>query len=149
MSEDWGGDMKRPIKRISAETFSKYGGVLGEQGAAAGFEVFFDEDEKVGWRLAVSTFENTTIEKLARHPNTVESFSPLQGISLLCVSNSEVPEEVAAFLLDRPIFLHKNIWHGTLALSEQAVLSICENSYVESEEYELENPFEVSVTGGV
>ncbi|MFD1861509.1 ureidoglycolate lyase [Planococcus chinensis] len=140
--------MKSPIKRITVENFSKYGGVLGE-GGETGFKVFFDEDEKVGWRLAVSTFENTTIKKLARHPNTVESFSPLQGVSVFCVADSEVPGEVDAFLLDRPIYIRKNIWHGTMALTEQAVLSICENSYVESEEYELENPFEVLVTGGV
>lgn len=140
--------MKRVVKKITPETFAKYGGVLG-QGEEIGFEVFFDEAEKVGWRLAVSTFTNTTVKKLARHPNTVESFSPLQGVSLICVSDSEVPEEVETFLLDRPIYIQKNIWHGTLTLSERSVLSICENSYVESEEYDLKNPFEVMVTGGV
>lgn len=136
------------IKTLDSQKFAKYGVVM-ESGEEAGFEVFLNETEKVGWRLAISRLENKTIRKLTRHPNTVESFAPLQGVSLICVSDLADPTEIEVFLLDKPIYIHKNIWHGTLALSEKAMLSICENLYVDSEESELENPFEVVVKRGV
>ena len=136
--------MNCKIKNLSPNSFAKFGGVI-EPGEEAGFEVLLQEKEPVGWRLAISRIDNKGIGKLARHPNTIEYFAPLNGIPLMCVSGTKEPSDLQVFLLDKPIYIHKNIWHATMSLSDYAVLSICENLYVESEEYVLNTPLEVVV----
>ncbi|WP_102348738.1 hypothetical protein [Bacillus sp. Marseille-P3661] len=136
--------MEYEIKTLSSKIFAQYGGVI-NAGDEMGFEVFLKEKEKVGWRLAISNINNKVIEKLARHPNTVEFFNPLQGIALICVSCTYNLDDVEVFLVDKPIYIHKNIWHATLSLSGHATLAICENLVVESEEITLSSPLKAVV----
>jgi ureidoglycolate hydrolase len=137
-----------PIKLVNSQSFAHYGGVL-ESEEEAGFEVLFKEEAEIGWRLALSIIRNKLVDKLSRHPNTVEYFGPIKGTALICVAHSEKPKEIEVFLLDKPVYIFKNIWHATFTLSEQAVLSICENLYVDSEEYKLERPLQLVMKGEV
>jgi hypothetical protein len=127
-----------PIKLVNSQSFAQYGGVL-ESEEEAGYEVLFKEEAEIGWRLALSIIRN----------KLVEYFGPIKGTALICVAHSEKPKEIEVFLLDKPVYIFKNIWHATFTLSEQAVLSICENLYVDSEEYKLERPLQLVMKGEV
>jgi ureidoglycolate hydrolase len=85
---------------------------------------------------------------LGRHPNTRESFEPLAGIAAIVVAEYGRPGEPAAFLLDRPVCLHKGVWHATAALSESALIKITENHIVQSESYTLPLPLSIGLIQG-
>ena len=51
-----------------------------------------------------------------------------------------ISENYEIFLLDKPVCLHRNIWHATLALSMDAEVKIAENLKVGAEEYQLARP---------
>lgn len=126
------------IKNLTSETFDMFGKILElNQSVPENFQVIINENGEVGWRIALSRITNRSIEKIARHPDTRESFEPLYGVAVLCVALPDCPEGYEIFLLDKPVCLYKNIWHAILSLSEYAVIKICENHTVTSEVYEL------------
>lgn len=133
------------LESIHKETFSKYGKVLEfSENTAEPFEIIITE-EKEPWRLAVFRYENKSVKRMERHPASLESFEPLQGLTVLIVAEYEHPEEYSAFILDKPVCLHKGIWHQVLALTEQAQVKIAENLEVTSEFYELKKEITVQV----
>ncbi|MDK2799576.1 MAG: hypothetical protein PWP27_852 [Clostridiales bacterium] len=133
------------IKNITAASFKKYGYVIAyDSRKSENFQIVLKESDAVGWRIAVSKIENKRIYKVARHPNSMESFEPMEGTALICVAPAESPKDFEIFLLDKPVCLFRNIWHATLTLSEHSLIKICENANVDSEEYHFENAIEIS-----
>jgi ureidoglycolate hydrolase len=132
--------MSRPLRTITRESFEPYGTIIERDSAGpTGFQVILSETEAVGWRIAVNEITNRTVEKFARHPGSRESFEPLAGVALLYLAVDD-PEQAEVFLLDRPVCLHKNVWHATSCLSESATVKITENLRVDSEEHPLARP---------
>ncbi len=130
--------MQIPINIITESSFEKYGHVIDyNKDNPKNFQVLLIEHDTVGWRIAVSRTENRSVKKLARHPDSMESFEPISGVPLICVAVPEHPDKVEVFLLDKPICLFKNIWHAMISLSESSLLKITENKVVSSEEFEL------------
>jgi ureidoglycolate hydrolase len=141
--------MNKQINNITSKNFAKYGYVIEHDSSnIEKFQVVLNEFEQVGWRIAVSKVINKSIIKIARHPNTMESFEPVAGVTLVCVALLELPEEYEIFLLDKPVCVYKNIWHATFCLSEYSILKICENVTVESEEYEFAREIKVAIMRG-
>lgn len=132
------------IKNISKETFQKYGYILEHNPEGNNFQVIVNEGEPVGWRLAVMRVTARIVAKLGRHPDSMESFEPLRGVVALVLAPAEVPENYEIFLLDKPVCLHRNIWHATLALSMDAEVKITENLKVGAEEYQLARPVRIA-----
>ncbi|TVR55887.1 MAG: hypothetical protein EA426_14425 [Spirochaetaceae bacterium] len=132
---------KLPIETLTRESFSQFGWILEHaDGADAAFQVVVEEPEPSGWRLAVSRVTARSVEKLARHPNTKESFTPVSGTVVFVVAAPDAPDETRAFLLDRPVCIDRNVWHASYALSDEAVVVISENLIVESEDHALSDP---------
>ena len=126
------------IKNLSKDTFQPYGYIIEHDEANVNsFQVILTEKAAVGWRIAVSKITQRSISTLARHPGTMESFEPISGVTLLCVSLPETPEAYDIFLLDKPVCILQNTWHATMTLSEYSLVKICENNEVDSESYEL------------
>lgn len=130
--------MANEIKNITSEGFRKYGYVIAhDSNDSRSFQVVLTECAQVGWRIAVSRITDKTISVLGRHPNSMESFEPVTGTTIICVAEPEKPEDYEVFLLDKPVCLFKNTWHAVLCLSEYSCVKITENADVNSETHKL------------
>lgn len=139
---------KKGIQNITIGSFKKFGSVLEfSLGYDKAFEIITRETEG-GWRLAVFRYKSKTVRVIENHPESMESFEPLYGVTLLVVAENHDPEAFEVFLLDKPICLHKGIWHQVIALSEEAQVKITENNEVGSVFYEFKNELALAVTGG-
>ncbi|MGQ9630802.1 MAG: hypothetical protein ACUVXI_10910 [bacterium] len=134
----------KEIKIISPKSFSKYGDILlmpdSRRESDVGervFEVITSEKRKTGWRLASYVVRARGVKQLEQHPGSRESFEPVWGVALIALAPPEHPEEHEIFLLDKPVCLRPGVWHGVMALSEEAEMKIAENSEVESNFYDL------------
>ena len=123
----------KQIMNITFETFEKYGKVLDfTPGFEGKFEIVVREPDQP-WRLAVLTVKNRTSAFLENHPQSMESFEPVRGTTLLLVAENHCPDDFEVFLLDKPVCLYKGIWHDVIALSDDILIRISENLDVISE----------------
>ena len=137
--------MKIQLENITAETFAPFGDILEfPQNVTADFHIIVRE-EKDPWRIALLRFDRHSVKRLENHPESMESFEPLEGIAVILVAEHETPENLRAFLLDKPVCLFKGVWHDVLALSSGAKVKITENLEVRSEYHNLEKPVGVFV----
>lgn len=126
------------IQKITPKSFERYGHVIfHDHTKKESFQIVLNEFEEVGWRIAVSKITDKAIKILARHPNSMETFEPMEGVTVICVAPANNPMDYELFLLDKPVCLYKNIWHSTMSISEYSIVKICENAHVETEEYDL------------
>jgi ureidoglycolate hydrolase len=133
---------KRIIQNINSDNFGKYGTVIEfTPGYREDFEIRVRQNDG-GWRLAVFRVPNRTAQLMENHPNTKESFEPLQGTVLLIVAENSYPGQFEAFLLDKPVCLHEGVWHQVLALSVEAQVKIVENLEVRTEFHYFERDIE-------
>jgi ureidoglycolate hydrolase len=133
------------IKNITPDTFSNYGTVLMHTHNIQdnGYEKIAVMHSR-GWIWALMTIQNKKIETLERHPNTRESFEPLNGVTLIVVASSDTPNDMSCFLLDTPVLLHADVWHQVLCLSQSASFKIVENKDVETEFFQLKTSMHAS-----
>ena len=137
--------MKIELENINPENFAAFGDILEfPSNVTANFHIVVRE-EKSPWRLAVLRFDRHSVERLENHPESMESFEPLEGSSVLLLAEHEHPDIIKAFFLDKPVCLFKGVWHDVLALSSEAKVKITENLEVTSEYHNLENPVRVFV----
>lgn len=139
--------MKLPLQCITRETFEPYGTVLEMLPSGDDrFQVLVTESQEP-WRLAVFQYRNHQVAQLEAHPTSMESFEPLSGLSVLVVATPSAPDELQAFLLDKPVCLEKGVWHQTLALTPKAQVKITENLEVLGTIFhDLKQPIGVWVT---
>ncbi|WP_338832869.1 hypothetical protein MHLNE_16230 [Moorella humiferrea] len=131
------------IKSLNKSNFARYGSIIEFTPEADNFQVQIQENGNTGWRIALLKVNNKSINTVSCHPNSMETFEPLEGTVVLIVAKHEKPEELEAFLLDKPVCVKKSIWHNLLALSSSALVKITENAWVESEIYELGSEFKI------
>ena len=132
-----------PIKYLTHENFEKYGRILmpNEEDMKRypqGRFYILEKAESKGWRMAY--LEDSSRERvfLSNHPNTKETFEPLDGMAVLVVAPPKEPEAIEAFILDKPILLKEGVWHSEpLVFSKKVLIRINENLEVESEYYLL------------
>lgn len=126
------------LKSICKEEFEKFGKVLEFSDCCEEpFEIVITE-EKEPWRLAVFRYRNKSVKRMECHPTSLESFEPLNGVTVLLVAEHEHPQEYEAFILDKPVCLYKGIWHQVISLTDEAQVKIAENLDVNSEFYEFD-----------
>lgn len=135
------------IETITPEAFAPYGTVLDFQPDPPDprFEVKVERPGGNGWRLAVFCVTIREAQRLECHPSTPESFIPCGGSGILLCAAPETPEDVHAFLLDRPICMAPGAWHEVIALSDKAYYQITEDIDVYSEFYNFERPVGVGI----
>ena len=133
------------LQSVHKENFAKYGRALEfSADCRESFEIVITE-EREPWRLAVFRYRNKSVKRLECHPTSLESFEPLNGMTVLIVAEHERPAEYEAFLLDKPVCLYKGIWHQVLSVTDEAQVKIAENLEVNSEFYDLEREIFVNV----
>jgi ureidoglycolate hydrolase len=148
-----GSKVSKPVQICANELqqgiFSSYGRILEPEKSETpevsdpgnfDFYVTFKESSP-GWQIGYLINEGKIVNQLERHPNTAEVFSPLQGSAVLVVSkNPEDKNSITAFKLDKPVVLHRGVWHGVISLSEKAEILIVESPDVIDEFYHLPHP---------
>jgi ureidoglycolate hydrolase len=129
------------LERITKEAFAPFGTVLEleRKPGSPNFQIQLREPDSP-WRMALLRVPVHRIERIERHADSRESFEPVSGWCVLFVSVGGTPEDIRAFLLDRPVCLEKGIWHGILSLTEEAVCKITENLEVGLEYRQLGKP---------
>lgn len=108
--------------------FEKYGRVLRNMGEAGG-EVFREEGT-AGWRLAEIAVTEKEVTSMSQHDNTAEAFFPLEGTAVLTVALDEDFRRSESFVIEQPLLINKNVWHGLSAQSEKCRLLVAENADV-------------------
>jgi ureidoglycolate hydrolase len=137
--------MQLPIEPIAPEGFEPFGWVISHDPDGERFQVITADPDATGWQIACNRIANRGVDQLARHPNTLESFEPLTGVAVLVLAPAGAPDNLRAFLLDRPVCIRKNIWHATLTLSEVATVKISENVHVDAEFHPLGQTLEAKL----
>ncbi len=138
--------MNIPLERLTAESFAPFGVVIAFPSySQEPFEVIVREPQSP-WRIGLYRYSNHEIETMELHTTSMESFEPLSGASVLLVAEKDTPAAPRAFFLEHPICLHKNVWHQTLALTENASVKITENLEVTKEIYKLGKPVYVMLS---
>ncbi len=98
-------------------------------------------EQSGGWQIGFLSYTGRELRQLECHPNTPEVFSPLTGEALLVLAVDPGNENgYRAFRLDKPIVLNRGVWHGLIALSQQADILIVENPDVVDEYHPLRRP---------
>ena len=124
------------IKKINQNNFKRYGwvieypdkGVLNRKENL--FRIIIREVRKTGWRIAYLVVRDKVIDRLEQHPGSYESFEPVKGSSLLFVSVCRNPARIEKFILDKPVILKKNVWHGVVTCGVESEIKITENAKV-------------------
>lgn len=128
----------KPVETITRGRFEPYGRVIEfSPGCTEQFERIVTETESP-WRVAVYRYSEKSARVLEKHPGSMETLEPLEGVTLLLVAPCSAPGSYAAFLLDKPVCLYKGIWHQLIAVTDTAAVKITENAEVSSEFYRFE-----------
>ena len=134
------------IKALTEESFKQYGEIIRyNENKPELFQVILGEEKADGWRIAMKKTIAKELVNVGRHPDSRESFEPVQGVSLICVAPSDNPEALEVFLLDQPVCLYKNIWHNTISISDSSYIKITENYKVGSENYTLKQKTRIAM----
>lgn len=136
----------KQINTITKDNFMKYGTMIDFTGKEDNppFEVIIRHKDDP-WRIAMLRVEEREFTFLEKHPSSLETFEPVEGMCLLLLSLSTEKRDYEIFLLDRPVCLDKSVWHGIVSLSESSKVKITENLEVDTEYYYLDQPIQVFV----
>jgi ureidoglycolate hydrolase len=138
-----------PVTELKAPLFEPFGRILNpqteettSQSEAGLFDFYVPFTERSGgWSIGFLEYTGRMLEQLERHPNTPEVFSPLNGEALLVLAvDPEDEDGYRAFRLEKPIVLHRGVWHGVICLSRMAEILIVENPDVVDEYHKLTRP---------
>ncbi|HDQ26708.1 MAG TPA: hypothetical protein ENN43_08210 [bacterium] len=132
-----------PVKRITGESFKKYGSVLEPADKSKVFTVLCGDAEAKGWRIGYVIIGPDVVKNLEAHPGSLETFEPVKGTAVLLVAEPGSPDNIEAFLLDKGVLVNKNVWHGLSVLSESAEIKVTENYEVESVFHRLKKPIDI------
>lgn len=136
-----------PLNHLSANGFNPYGRLIEyHANTADNFQVSVVEAGRVGWRIAMMKVVKQPIAKIACHPNTMETFEPVEGICGILVGQYDTPSKLEAFLLDRAVCIQPSVWHAVFSLSEHAIVRVTENAAVQSETIDLDGTFCICLT---
>lgn len=133
-----------PVKVLSSEVFRRYGHIIEPKDPSKVFEVLFGDREAKGWRIGYLAMGPSPVDSLEQHPESLETFEPVTGTSVLLVAPYESPDEIEAFLLDKPVCVGKKIWHGVSVISARAEIKITENYDVDSVHHKLKKPINIA-----
>ncbi|MHB0857140.1 MAG: ureidoglycolate lyase [Anaerolineae bacterium] len=132
------------LETISPEAFAPFGSVVDWtdelERSGEPFHVVVSSAAPTGWRMAILKVRERTTSAMENHPGTEELFAPVSGVGVLLVARRGAfdPQNVRAFLLDRPVSVAPGVWHGNVTVSEWTTVLIAENLEVDTEYAELD-----------
>ena len=108
------------------------------------FSVLTGDKQAKGWRIGYLIFHPAPVDSLEAHPESMETFEPVTGTTVILVAPQNNPGAIEAFLLDKPVCVAKNVWHGVRVVSEKAEIKITENFDVASVIHKLKKPIDIA-----
>ncbi len=133
-----------PVKRLTREGFKKYGSLLAPEDKEKVFTVTCGDAAAKGWRIGYVIIGPGKVDTLENHPESLETFEPVEGVSVLLVAENNRPDEIEAFLLDEAVIVNKGVWHALSVLSEKAQIKVTENFEVDSVFHKLKKPIDIA-----
>jgi len=124
------------IQPISVKNFEQYGCVIEYPGKEdeskdkSLFHIVCTEADSVGWRIAYLVLRDQSVDTMEQHPGSLESFEPVSGEVLLYVASKPMDSKIECFYLDRPVILHRGIWHAVVSIPKESEIKITENAKV-------------------
>jgi len=113
-----------------------------DDGRKNNYGILLKENSK-GWRIGYLIVRERVIRRLESHPDSLETFEPVKGRSIIALARQDRSLRPTVFLLDKPVVLKKGIWHDVAAVSRRAEIKIFENKDVTTEYRDLEDPIEI------
>ncbi len=134
--------MKLKVNRLTHKSMKPYGFIIDarcvrDNGRGNRFGILLKEKSD-GWRIGYLIVRDKKIGRIEYH-DTLETFEPVSGRSVIALARHKSPESLKLFLLDKPIVLKKGIWHEVAAVSKRCEIKICENIDVHGEYYYLDD----------
>lgn len=129
-------DVKVSLRPLTTENFRPYGKLIGYPGKEKKgkvknlWRIVHTENKPYGWRIAYLIVRDKSLRRLEHHPHSFETFEPVSGKSILFVSKKKDTASIIGFVLDKPILLNKNIWHGIITITDEAEIKLTENAKV-------------------
>lgn len=129
------------IKRLTHKDIRPYGWIIDsrfmkDDGRGDKFGVLLKERSK-GWRIGYLILRKKRIENLESHPDSLETFEPVSGRTVIYLARNRAPRSIKAFLLDKPVVLKKGVWHNVAAISKKCEIKIFENIDVITKYYDI------------
>lgn len=124
------------ISSVTSPSFRRYGKVIDypnqqKKGTVRNlWRIIHVEKAKVGWRIAYLVLRDKTIGRLECHLFSDETFEPVRGKALIFFAEDKRLADIKCFTLDKPIIVHKGVWHGLVSISAQTEIKITENAKV-------------------
>jgi len=124
------------IQPLTAEHFKHYGKIIEyprkeTRGTTRNlWRIVHTASQRKGWRVAYLVLRDKTIGRMECHPDSDETFEPVQGRALFFVAREKDVNSIECFHLDRPVVLYRGIWHGLIAVTPETEIKIIENSTV-------------------
>jgi ureidoglycolate hydrolase len=131
------------VKNITDKNFRPFGHIIHHPQKTSHsktknlFRIVLKERGRVGWRIAYLIIRDKTINMLEQHPGTFESFEPVKGRTILYLAKNKDHNNIKCFYLDRPVILHKGVWHAVVTLDGESEIKITENASVKSHYWRL------------
>ncbi len=130
------------IKKLDHKSIKPYGWIIDREfikdyGQGDKFGVLLKE-RSAGWRIGYLILRKKRFEKLESHPDSLETFEPVKGKTIITLAPNKRPDKAEAFFLDRPLVLKKGVWHNVAAISKECEIKIFENIEVKTEYYYLQ-----------
>ena len=129
------------MKKLTHKNIKPYGRIIDrkfmkDDGRGDKFAVLLKE-RSAGWRIGYLILRTKKLEKLERHPDSLETFEPVRGRCAIALAANGQPDKVEMFFLDRPIVLKKGVWHNVAAISEECEIKIFENIEVKTKYHDI------------
>ena len=126
------------MEKLTPKAFKSYGTVFeNDPKGAEPFQVQFRETSSPGWQVAINRVKADSVDRMHRHLDTHECFSPLWGTTVILVATPESPDEIKAFILDKPIKINA---------SGESQVFVCENAELKSEDRNLGRSISIGMT---
>lgn len=120
--------MQVSVKGLSEQDFSIYGFTYEPDPVKTGYlPVKLTEHCTTKIVITDLTVTDRIVSALSYHPNTWECFIPLEGVTLLYVSDKGCSD---MFLLDHCVYIKENIGHSLVTLSGKSMLKVAEKKDV-------------------
>lgn len=101
------------------------------------------KERSEGWRIGYLVVRDRVIRRLESHPDSLETFEPVKGRSVIALASRRNAGRPKVFSLDRPIVVKKGVWHDVAPLSKESEIKIFENIEVTVRYQRLKVPIKV------
>jgi len=129
------------VKKLTAKSIKPYGRIIDrscvrDDGRGNRFGILLKEPSR-GWRIGYLILRDKFIKRLERHIDSLETFEPVKGKSVIALAKAGKPDSAELLFLDKPVVINKGIWHDVFAVSRVCEIKIFENIEVKTEYYSL------------